>query len=338
MKKLFALILAVAMLCTLCACGAEKPAADDNNGGNNTPAETLKFGAAVYIPNLTGADATEEANGKGQIDITMAAVSIDKDGKIVDVAIDTAQNKIAFTLDGKAIANDGFKTKYELGADYNMKPASAIGKEWNEQQDAFRSVIKGKTLAEVKALVVEETTKGTEEVVNAGCTMKIAGYVAAVEKAFANAKESNVTANDTVKVTAVSSQSVADATEDKAGKSQVDTTIFFSAVNAEGKVVACVTDCVQAKFAFDLTGKSTTNTTDAVKSKLELGNDYNMKPASPIGKEWFEQAAAFDALCIGKTATEIQALLADGGKGTEDVINAGCTMKIGDMVAAAAKI
>ncbi len=335
MKKFFALILAVAMLCTLCACG-QKPV--DNNGDNNnqTPA-TLKFGAAVYIPALTGSDATEEKNGAGQIDITMAAVSIDADGKIVDVAIDTAQNKIAFTLDGKAIANDGFKTKYELGAAYNMKPASPIGKEWNEQMDAFRALIKGKTLAEVKALV-GEGNKGTDEVVNAGCTMKIADYVGAVEKAFAAAKDSNVTANDKVKVTAVSAQSVADATADAAGKSQVDTTIFFSAVNAEGKVVACVTDCVQAKFAFDAAGKSTTDTAAAVKSKLELGDAYNMKPASPIGKEWFEQAAAFDSLCIGKTATEIQALLADGGKGTEDVINAGCTMKIGDMVAAAAKI
>ena len=41
-------------------------------------------------------------------------------------------------------------------------------------------------------------------------------------------------------------------------------------------------------------------TTDGVfawnaKTKKELGDEYNMKPASPIGKEWHEQAAAIEA-------------------------------------------
>ena len=55
-------------------------------------------------------------------------------------------------------------------------------------------------------------------------------------------------------------------------------------------------------------------------------------------KEWFEQADAFAALCVGKTATEIAALAAADNYGTDDVKNAGCTILVNGFVKAAAKI
>ena len=55
-------------------------------------------------------------------------------------------------------------------------------------------------------------------------------------------------------------------------------------------------------------------------------------------KEWFEQAAAFDAACVGKTATEIKALMANDGKGVEDLQTAGCTIYVTGFVKAAEKI
>ena len=51
-----------------------------------------------------------------------------------------------------------------------------------------------------------------------------------------------------------------------------------------------------------------------VVSKKALGDAYNMRPASPIGKEWFEQAAVIEAAAIGKTATEIEALVKGEGE------------------------
>ena len=43
-------------------------------------------------------------------------------------------------------------------------------------------------------------------------------------------------------------------------------------------------------------------------SKWEKLEGYNMKGASPIGKEWYEQAEAFENLAVGKTVAELVAL------------------------------
>lgn len=329
MKKILSLILSVLMIFTLAACGAETTDAPA------TETATLKFGLGVYVAGATVADASADKDGSASMDATYAAVSVDADGKIVAVALDVMQHKLAFTTEGKAIAATEFKSKYEKGPDYNMLSASPIGKEWNEQADAFKTQVIGKTLDEVKALVAEGD-KPVQSVIDAGCTIKIAEFVGAVEKAYNAAAESNVTANDTLKIGAVTKQSVADATADKAGNNQVDTTIVAVAMNAEGKVVATSSDCLQVKFGFDLTGKSTFDTAAAILTKKEKKEDYNMKGASPIGKEWYEQAAAFDKVCTGKTIDEIKALVVDG-KGNDEVVNAGCTMNLGDWVEVYAK-
>ena len=60
----------------------------------------------------------------------------------------TASNTVKFTADGKAVASAEFKTKYELGKDYNMVAYGGATKEWFEQADAFETVVAGKTLTE----------------------------------------------------------------------------------------------------------------------------------------------------------------------------------------------
>ena len=55
-------------------------------------------------------------------------------------------------------------------------------------------------------------------------------------------------------------------------------------------------------------------------------------------KEWFEQADAFDAACVGKTAAEIAGLQAEDGKGVADLQAAGCTIYVTGFVKAATKI
>ena len=55
-------------------------------------------------------------------------------------------------------------------------------------------------------------------------------------------------------------------------------------------------------------------------------------------KEWFEQAAAFDAACIGKIASEIAGFVGEDGKGVADIQSAGCTVYVTGFVKAASKI
>ena len=67
-----------------------------------------------------------------------------------------------------------------------------------------------------------------------------------------------------------------------------------------------------------------------MKSKQELGDDYGMRGASSIGKEWNEQADALAAYCVGKTYEEVVAGVAADEKGyptSADVVS-GCTMKV----------
>ena len=336
MKKIIAILsvsLMVLSLFTFASCTKDETVGDDTT--NDTTA-TLKLGLGVYT-SVSATDATEDKAGQGQATHTVAAVLVDNDGKIVKAFVDCADNKVGYTADGKAVANESFKTKYEAGAGYNMVAYGGAAKEWFEQADAFCTLIVGKTAAEVKALVVNGD-KGTDEVINAGCTITVAEFALAVEKAINNATASNATKNDTLKLGVSTAQTTSDATEDKAGSNKVETTFFAAAVNAEGKVVAASSDCVEVTFTFDLTGKSTFDATKEVLTKKEKGDSYNMVAYGGATKEWYAQAAAFDAACLGKTVAEIKAIEGADGKGNADLQAAGCTIAISDFVKAVSKI
>ena len=103
-KKIFILLLALSLLAALLAgCGGK----DNNNNINNNnneytgePSGIVKLGLGVindidsstdYVP----AEGDNEAILPfGQVNTTMAAVAIDKDGRVVDVIIDTAQTRL----------------------------------------------------------------------------------------------------------------------------------------------------------------------------------------------------------------------------------------------------
>lgn len=327
MKKFLCALLAILMISSalvLTACNKE---------------EKLKFGMGVYSYYEKATDADGDTNGKGQAVSTIAAVLLDKDGKIVKCEIDSADNTVEYTSEGKFISVDSFKTKYEKGKDYNMVAYGGAKAEWFEQADAFEKVVIGKTISEVKALVAEGDT-GTEEVINAGCTIKVKDFVLAIEKAVNNAKDSDAVAADTLNVaitTLMDTSKTKDAKGDDKGAIELDISFVAAVVNAEGKVVTSVTDAAGIKFTFDAKGKSSTDTKAAISTKLELGEKYGMKSPYGSDKEWFEHAAAFDAACKGKTANEIAALVATNGKPVESLQTAGCTIGINGIVKAAVK-
>ncbi len=333
MKKIISLVLCVLMLTALVSCG----------GGEDNKQETLKFGLGVYTGVTKASNAEEDANGQGKASITAAAVTVDADGKIVSCVLDTADITVAYTGEGMAVANDAFLTKYEQGDNYNMVAYGGAVKEWYAQADAFESVVAGKTVDEVKALVAGEN-KGTDEVINAGCTIMIHEFVYAIEKAVASAVTSEAVSSDTLKLGTYTEQSLEDAAEEKDGKNQIETTFFAAAVDAEGKVKAASVECVQVKFTFDATGASTYDLAKSVAGKKEQGTGYGMSQygtdlnGDGTVKEWNEQAAAFEAACLGKTAGDINALMGDDNYGNDELQSAGCTILVNGLVKAAAKI
>lgn len=329
MKKFLTVSLCLVMMAMALLVGC-------NNASDDAAApETVKFGAGVYTSAPSTTDATEEKNGSGKLDVTVAAVTVDAEGKIVSCALDTASNTVGFTFDGKAVANEGFKTKYELGDSYSMVAYGGAAQEWYKQADAFEAVVAGKTLDEVKALVAE-ANKGTEEVITAGCTIMIHEFVGAIEKAY-NAASAEVAADAVLKVKVATEQTCADAEEEKDGSNKVAVNVFAVAEDAEGKALAASSDCVEVSFTFNANGVSTLDTAKEVLSKKEQGENYGMVAYGGAQKEWFEQAAAFDAACVGKTAEEIASLVGEDGRGTEEVQNAGCTIYVTGFVKAASK-
>lgn len=338
MKKIFSIILCAALLLTTLAFVACNKTEEPNADGEKT---TLKLGLGVYTDVSKASNADGDTNGQGQAATTAAAVLVDADGKIVKCVLDTADNTVSYTSDGKAIAVESFKTKYELGYDYNMK-AYGAAKEWFEHADAFCALVVGKTVSEVKALVAEGD-KGNDEVINAGCTIKINEFVLAIEKAVANAADSAATADSALKLGVATVQKTADATEEKAGENQIEVTAFAAAVGADGKIVAASSDCAQIKFTFDNKGVSTYDLTKTVETKKEKGANYGMAAygtdlnGDGVVKEWNEQAKIFDDACIGKTASEIAGLMVDN-YGSADLQSAGCTVLVNGFVAAASKI
>ncbi len=333
MKRILCLALVLVMALStlaLVSCGGEKtPDVKDE--------PTLKFGLGVHTVVSGLSNATEDKAGQSKVTVNVAAVAVDEAGKIVSIAIDTMDHSLSYTVEGKAVATESFSSKYELGDGYNMKAYGGAALEWYEQANAFKAAVIGKTLDEVKAFV-GEGGKGTEEMLNAGCTIKIDEFVLAVEKAYNNAKASEAVAADTLKVGMYTKPSYADATEEKNGTAQVDTTVFAAAIDAEGKVSAVATDCVSVKVTFDLAGACTFDATKAIQTKHELGDAYGMKSPYGSATEWYDHAYAFDAACIGKTIAEIVALEAEDGKGVESLQTAGCTITISEFVAAAAKL
>ena len=133
----------------------------------------------------------------------------------------------------------------------------------------------------------------------------------------------------------VSTPSVTDATEDKEGSGKLDVTFAAITVANDGKIVSCELDTASNTVKFTSDGKSIAN--DEFKTKYEYGNDYNMVAYGGAVKEWFEQAEAFDAACVGKTADEIAGLVAEDGYGVSELQAAGCTVNVSCFVKAASK-
>lgn len=347
MKKIISLLLVVFMVVSFAACGT-KPTTDENNGDD--VAATLKFGMGIVASYGDAKDADGDTNGECKAETTAVAVLLDDAGKFVDIAIDTTEAKAAWTSEGVASATEEVKTKYELGTAYNMaaygkKHDGTDGKvlEWFEQIDAFVATAKGKTLDEVKAFVGEDTYT-TGDLAAAGCTISVGSIMAALEEAVKNAAASEATAEDTVKIAFATSVENTDATEEKEGSVEFEETIVAAVTDKDGKVVVAKTDCAQIKVTFDTKGVVTVDTAAEIKTKLDLGTDYNMAAygkkhdgSDGAVKEWFEQAAAFDAALVGKTASEFASLADADGYGTGDLATAGCTIGISDMIKAADK-
>jgi hypothetical protein len=346
MKKLLALLLVLTMsLFAFVGCAKEQPQqpapeqptteqpAEQPAEEPATEAEAVKTGFAVVTSVGSSKDATAEADGVGQSDSIAVAVTVDKDGKVVKAAIDTAQTKIKFSAEGKVTSDLATvaKSKQELKEEYGMKKASSLQKEWYEQANALADFFVGKTAEEIKAIPTTETGVTTDVDLVSSVTIKINDYKEAAVKAIENAQDLGAKADDklglAIHTTIAKSK---DATADAEGQTQAYSIYTVATFDKDGKITSNIIDASQATVKFDATGKITSDLTAPVKTKVELGDEYGMRKASQIGKEWFEQAAAFSAYVTGKTVEEVKGIAVENGKTTEADLVSSVTVTVSE--------
>ena len=212
MKKFFAMLLLVCMILSLAACGqqaapapaAEQPAAEEPAAEEVAPAEEAapaeepaaaeyKLGMGVSL-NMNSSKA-----GNAQVDATVAAVVTDAEGKIVAVKLDVAQNKMDIT-DGQVETEKEFKTKLELGDDYNMVKFSDAVAEWYDQAAAFEAYVIGKTADEVAGTETVVNDEGhtvvTDETLYASCSISVGDFIEAIVKACNDDQAQTFTAGE----------------------------------------------------------------------------------------------------------------------------------------------
>ncbi|MDE5605340.1 MAG: FMN-binding protein [Eubacterium sp.] len=313
-KKVLAVVLVAVLAVSFAACGGKKGTA-------------VKTGLAV-----TGT-IDEVKDTTLTIDVVAAAVTVDADGKIVDIKIDEAQTKPDLA---KADADYGvdLRTKYEKQGDYAMKETSAQigniqgGGEWFEQADAFMAWAKGKTAADIRAAVGADG-KSTDADLTAGCTITITGIAETVAKAVESAADLGATTDDKL---ALNIKTEKYYESDGVKLLQYDSNVAAVTTDADGKITSCLIDAAQGKGTM-ADGKFTVKA-GTITSKKDLKEDYNMKAVSaqmgviPNGGEWYEQADAYQKWAIGKTADQIKAAVGEDGKSSDADLKAGCTITI----------
>ena len=331
MKKILTTLCAVAMLAG-CTAGGSKKSSTNTTSTKEETAATVMVGTGS-VTNVVG-KINEGSDKEVKFDTTFASVVLE--GNVIKyVYFDVAQDKVTFDSAGHVTSDNATSmSKKDLGDKYGMKDKSSIKKEWFEQVEALEKWAVGKTVEEV--LNMPTTQKDEKHTVTAdkdlmtGCTISVTGFQQALDKAVKNAVEvKNVASVGSAILTEVSGK---DATAEKSGEAKASSTYGVVALDKDGKVVFTQTDEAQNAVKFTTAG-ALDGEAVAVATKGEKKDEYGMKKASSIGKEWFEQNQAYDEWTVGKTAKEIADMKVTTNEGGKTVtadkdLMTGCTMGV----------
>lgn len=275
------------------------------------------FGAVAYY--------SETARGTDvETTIDFVSVLVDEDGTIDKLRLDTTQLLVSYDADAESFKLDkkeneligeagDVKSKWELLDDYGMIVASPVEKEWYIQAELFENWSVGKTLAQIKAgMTGNELTDGE----TVGVTIIVDTWVLALEEAIAN----KVLVDGEVHTIGVGAMN-----NWVTGREVGDDFYVAGAAFDENKnVLGARIDTFQVRYAVE-EGKAVVDKSESrvqvvadenrIRGKQEQKEDYDMKGASPIGKEWYEQAESLVNLLLGKKVSTVLGTedeLADG--------------------------
>ena len=299
----------------------------------------VKTGVAILASAAESKNAGD-ADGEAKYDVSVVAVTVDDNGVIQSCIIDSIGTSVLFDVSGNIVSDltAPIATKNELGENYGMKAYAGSQYEWNEQAAALSAYAVGKTVEALRSGAVDETGHAVDADLATTATIYLGGYVAAVEKAAANAQHLGAQSGDELKlaiIPAVDSSASADA--ENAGLAQLDVNAAALTLR-DGVITSAQIDSVQAKVNFDASGVITTDLTAPIATKNELGEGYGMVAWGGAIAEWNAQAASFAAYITGKTPAEVASIAVDETtKPTDADLVSSVTIKIGGFQALIAK-
>ena len=315
----------------LTACG--KTNAGSGSSGSMSGSSGTSSAQTQTAAWKTGLGVVTEATDQdraGKIELAAAAVLLDGEGKLESVLLDELEVSVSADSTGHVTLPTDWRTKRQKGDDYPLAEVSSLKKGWAEQADAFANYLIGMTPEQVSMLKVDKDGKPTDADLLSGCTIAVDRYRDAVTRACANARALGAAKGDraALGIEAVNGTSDITATDDKDVNAQVDVSIVALTTDADHRVTSAIAD--MAEPALTVVSDGGVTAPDLVKTKLELGEDYGMRGASALGKEWYEHSEGFCDALKGKTRTEIAGL-----SGGDADLKALCTIDITDLQKAA---
>lgn len=332
MKRQYRIWIAVAVLSFMTACGrnnqgsgqesttqtqteTEKPEAGETtarqeNGAENEQMQSGYRTGLGVVHRMQDSKDAEDADGMALVFGCAAAVVLDEEGKIADCFIDEVEAEMGFTQDGRLTKASGtkFPTKKEM-------PEESVQTEWLKKASALEESVLGKTREELAD----------------GEGMEAGDYVEAIVKACDAAAVIGTGEGDKLGLGIVTDMKESkDAAEGNDGQCQAYSYYVVTTANEEGRLTGVILDSAQPTVTFDSDGKITSDLQAEVKTKKELGDSYGMRPASGIGKEWYEQAEAMEAYAKGKTLEELEGIAVTAeGRPKEPELASSVTISIG---------
>ena len=348
MKKFLAILLCVCMVVAIVACNkTETP--DDTD--TNTPATEAEYKLGMGV--VVSMDSSK--TGNAQVDATVATVVVDAAGKIVACRIDVAQNKMN-VADGAVDTAKTFETKMELGDRYGMagkvdNDGNGVKLEWYEQTKAFEAYVVGKTAAQIAAMELQEAgghmIAVDQALLDAGCSMQITDFIAAVVKACNDEQGVSFKTSKTFTLGVAAKTTAADS---KAAVEGTDGTVkmysdFAAAVVADGKIIATLNDAIQPNITINTAGEIVSTAFKATKRELKEGYGMAGKVDNNndgVKLEWYVQSEAFSKHVVGMTAAEVAGMKTQFVNGhdisaDDALLSAGCTIQITGICAVVAQ-
>ena len=118
------------------------------------------------------------------------------------------------------------------------------------------------------------------------------------------------------------------------GLVQVDSALVAITVDDNGVITQANFDAAQTRVAFNAQGQITTDLAAPVRTKNELGDTYNMRRVSGIGREYHEQATALGAWAVGRTPARFMTMELSGGRPAEADLTASVTVNVSSYITA----